>query len=863
MATTFEDLNAELFLTDADGNIQFDKDKEAARAYHLEYVNVHTRFFHSLEEKTRYLLENELWDKATVETFTTEQFKELFKRAYSYKFRFQSFMGARKFYQQYALMDIDGTTILERFEDRVVMTAIDLSNGDFDQARDLIDAIITGRFQPATPTFLNAGRAQGGERVSCFLIRVDDNTESINRAFVAASQLSRRGGGVGLNMTNIRESGATIQKTPGASKGLIPFMKVLEDEFKYFDQLGQRQGAGVVYVNAHHPDIMQVMDTKRENADESIRIKTLSIGVIIPDITFRLARDKKDMYLFSPSDVEKVEGKPFSDLSVTDNYDKWVDDDRITKRKVEARKFFQTLSELQFESGYPYVMFEDEANRTHTLRDVGRIQQSNLCVAPETLLLTRSGNVPIVDLAGQDVEVWNGEEWSLSRVEQTGQDQPLITVDFDNGASMDVTPYHKFYIQTECGVQEVRAQHLNPGDRLEDYRLPDGSLNEVSVVSVTDNGRTADTYCLNEPKRHKVIFNGVQTGNCSEILQVQTPSIINEDLSYEVEGEDISCNLGSLNIDKMWELSTDEFVDTVVVAVRALDQVSRSTSINAVPTVRRGNESSHSIGLGQMNLHGALGVRKIWYDSDEARAMYDRTSALITFAALTASNQIAKETGETFENYKSSTYADSRYFDEIVWPKVEEFGDNLEIVPGLRAPTREEWAELQENIWAYGIANAYLQAVPPTGSISYINNSTSSIHPVAAPIEIRKEGKTGRTYYPAPGMNNDNLAYFQSAAEIGWKATIDMYEVGQHWIDQGMSLTLFFPDKGVDEKTGEVRQTTTRDLDRARIYAWRHHIKTLYYIRIRQAAMEGTQVEGTAMGLIQEVQEASCQSCLL
>lgn len=726
--STYEDLNAEIFLLDNDGQIQFDKDREAARAYHLEYVNKKTRFFHSLREKTDYLLENNLWKRETVERFPFDDFKDLFKQAYAHKFRFPSFMGARKFYQQYALMDLDGETIIERFEDRVVLCAIDVSGGDLDQAKELVDLIITGKYQPATPTFLNAGRSQGGERVSCFLIRVDDNTESINRAVTSAAQLSRRGGGVGLNITNIRESGAVVRKTPGASKGPIPFMKVLEDTFKYFDQLGQRQGAGVVYINAHHPDIMNVLDTKRENADEAIRIKTLSIGVIIPDITFDLARRNADMYLFSPYDVEQVEGKPLSDLSVTENYDKWVGDERIGKRKVNARVFFQTLSELQFESGYPYVMFEDEANRTHTLRKAGRIQQSNLC---------------------------------------------------------------------------------------------------------------------------------------SEILQIQTPSTFNEDGSYAHEGEDISCNLGSLNIDRMLDLTTEEFIDSVQVAVRSLDQVARTTSIKSVPSVRRGNEASRSIGLGQMNLHGALGTREIMYDSDAARHLFDRYMALVTYSAVLASCRIAEETGENFERYEQSTYADGTWFREVVDPKVEEFGDDLTIWDELRAPTADEWKALEIEVAKYGLANAYLQAIPPTGSISYINHSTSSIHPVAAPIEIRKEGKTGRTYYPAPGMNNDNLEFFQSAADIGPEATILMYEIGQHWIDQGMSLTLFFPDKTIDKQTGEERQVTTRDLDRARIFAWRHHIKTLYYIRIRQAAMSGTQVSGTAMGLIEELQSEACPSCQL
>ena len=154
-------------------------------------------------------------------------------------------------------------------------------------------------------------------------------------------------------------------------------MKLLEDSFSYANQLGARQGAGAVYLNAHHPDILRFLDTKRENADEKIRIKSLALGVVIPDITFELAKQKAQMALFSPYDVERVYGKPFADISVTEHYDEMVADDRIKKTYIDARKFFTTIAELQFESGYPYIVFEDTVNRANPIE--GRVTMSNLC----------------------------------------------------------------------------------------------------------------------------------------------------------------------------------------------------------------------------------------------------------------------------------------------------------------------------------------------------------------------------------------------------------------------------------------------------------------------------------------------------
>ena len=295
-------LNALLNLYDENGQIQFDKDREAANQFFLQHVNQNTVYFHDLEEKMDYLVENKYYEPETIEKYDWDFVKSTFKRAYSYKFRFKSFLGAYKYYTSYTLKTFDGRRYLERFEDRVSMTALFLADGNEDLASALVDEIMTGRFQPATPTFLNAGKAQRGELVSCFLLRIEDNMESIGRAINSSLQLSKRGGGVALLLSNIRESGAPIKHIENQSSGVIPVMKLLEDAFSYANQLGARQGAGAVYLNAHHPDILRFLDTKRENADEKIRIKTLSLGVVIPDITFELAKRNEDMYLFSPYD---------------------------------------------------------------------------------------------------------------------------------------------------------------------------------------------------------------------------------------------------------------------------------------------------------------------------------------------------------------------------------------------------------------------------------------------------------------------------------------------------------------------------------------------------------------------------------
>ena len=702
-ALTYQDLNAMINLWGSDQKLQLEKDKLAVRKYFLEHVNQNTVFFHSLKERLGYLIENEYYEKDVLDQYKFEFIEKLEKLAYSKKFRFDAFMGAYKFYTGYALKTFDGTRYLERFEDRVVMVALTLARGDEDMAIHLVEEMISGRFQPATPTFLNCGKKQRGEFVSCFLLRLEDNMESISRGINSALQLSKRGGGVALSLTNIREYGAPIKKIEGQSSGIIPVMKLLEDSFSYANQLGARQGAGAVYLNAHHPDIMRFLDTKRENADEKIRIKTLSIGVVIPDITLQLAKNGEDMYLFSPYDVERVYGLPFSDISVTEKYNEMVDDPRIRKSKIKARELFERIAELQFESGYPYIMYEDTVNRDNPIQ--GRINMSNLC---------------------------------------------------------------------------------------------------------------------------------------SEILQVNDPSYYNADLSYASIGKDISCNLGSMNI--ATTMDGPDFGASVETAIRALTAVSDMSDIQSLPSIADGNHKSHAIGLGQMNLHGYLAREHIHYGSEEGLDFTNIYFYTILYHALRASNKIAIERNSTFVGFKNSKYASGEFFDKYTdraWaPKTAKVKELFE-KSNIHIPTQDDWFELKKSVMTYGIYNQNLQAVPPTGSISYINNSTSSIHPIASRIEVRKEGKVGRVYYPAPFLSEDTWDYYEDAYEVGPDKIIDTYAEATQHVDQGLSLTLFFKDTA-----------TTRDINRAQIYAWRKGIKTIYYIRIRQAALEGTEVE-------------NCVSCML
>lgn len=680
-----------------DGQIQLGKDKEAVKAFFLEHVNPNTVYFEDLEEKIRFLIENDYIEEEFILKYDFEFIKDIFKLLYGYKFRFKSFMSAYKFYTQYAMKTNDKNRYLERYEDRLAFNALYLANGDKELARSLALELINQRYQPATPTFLNAGKSRRGEFVSCFLIAPEDNMNSIGRTINSALQLSRVGGGVGINLSNLRAAGDPIKQIANASSGVIPVMKLLEDSFSYSNQLGQRNGAGATYLNVFHPDIVSFLSTKKENADEKIRVKTLSLGLIVPDKYYELVRENKDMFLFSPYDVERVYGKPFSYISITDEYENMVRNKDIRKSKVNARELDDEISKLQQESGYPYILNIDTANRENPAG--GTVTMSNLC---------------------------------------------------------------------------------------------------------------------------------------SEIIQKQEYSEITGEQTYKVLGQDISCNLGSLNIVNM--MKTPNFAKSIEIAVRALTFVSDTSNIKEVPTVDNGNKRNHAIGLGVMSAHTFLALNQIEYGSEESIEFIDLFFKAVNYYSLLASNKIAKERHESFYKFEESKYADGSYFDKYLIDDVEIKSQKVkELFKDIKLPKKADWLELKNNVMNYGVYNAYRMALAPTGSISYINEASASLHPITQLIEERQEKKTGKTYYPAPFLSNETLPYYKSAYDIDMRKVIDIYATAQKHTDQGMSLTLFMRSELSDElyewKKGRTNKMTTRDLNILRHYAFNKGIKSIYYVR--------------------------------
>ncbi len=352
-------------------------DKKALELFLLE-IETKTLKFNSYLDKVKYLIVEGYYLDFLVK-YSEVDILKVEGAVKSVGFKFSSFMAASKFYQTYSLMTWDRKTYLETYEDRVIATALFLAEGDVDFAINLAVAMAKQEYQPATPTFLNSGRAKSGELVSCFLLELDDSLNSINYNLATSMQLSKIGGGVALNLSKLRARSEAIKDNEGVGRGVLPVMKLLEDAFSYVDQLGQRPGAGAVYLSIFHADVLEFLDTKKINADEKTRIQTLSLGLTVPDKFMELAKNNEDMCLFYPYTVFKEYGVHLDDMNLDDMYDELKANPNVRKKLISPRMMLQKIATTQFESGYPYLVYTDEANRANPLKNMGKIKISNLC----------------------------------------------------------------------------------------------------------------------------------------------------------------------------------------------------------------------------------------------------------------------------------------------------------------------------------------------------------------------------------------------------------------------------------------------------------------------------------------------------
>lgn len=372
------ELNNMLMKRDTDGFFQLEKDQEAVAEF-MKEVQERSLKFADTAAQVLYMIENDYYENF-YNSYKADEINDIFHITHSYNFKFPSYMAASKFYTDYAMKSNDRKVYLEHYPDRVAAVALHLGRGNADTARLLSRSMMEQRLQPATPTFLNAGKSRRGELVSCFLLEMDDSLNSINYVLNTCMQLSKIGGGVAVNLSKLRARGEAIKGVEGAAKGIMPVLKLMEDGFSYADQMGQRKGSGAAYYNIFGWDVLEFLDSKKINADERVRLKTLSIGLLVPNRFYKLAQDNEPLHVFAPYSVFKAYGTHLDDMDLDEMYDTLLADDRVKKKiAMSARDMLTKIAMIQLESGYPYIMNKSNANQAHALKNVGQVKMSNLC----------------------------------------------------------------------------------------------------------------------------------------------------------------------------------------------------------------------------------------------------------------------------------------------------------------------------------------------------------------------------------------------------------------------------------------------------------------------------------------------------
>jgi len=929
-----------------------------------------------------------------------------------------SYFGYKTLEKSY-LMKIDGV-IVERPGYMFMRVALGIHGNDLQSAMETYNAMSQKYFTHASPTLFNAGTPKNA-LASCYLIDMEsDSIDGIFNTLKTCAHISKMSGGIGLNVHKIRAKGSYIAGTNGQSDGLIPMLKVYNDTARYINQGGRRPGSFAIYLEPWHADVFDFLEMKKNTGKEENRARDLFYAMWIPDLFMKRVESDGVWSLMCPHEcpgLDDVWGEEFEEL-----YTKYEREGKARKA-IKAQSLWKAIIDSQIETGGPYLLYKDAVNSKTNHQNLGTIKSSNLCVAPETFILTDKGQKMIGELEGQSVNIWNGYEWSNTSVVKTNTNVELIKVILSNGAEIECTPYHKFILadgETRIDAQNLKKNmkltkfesidniegsipfkyaythglfcadgtyNINGTPRLSLYDkkkqlinyidirrtsgkedssgriniqlpfdlpnkfdvpmnssvndklrwlegyldgdgcvcrvvtnnktsitlqvssinkpflnnvrlmlqtlgvesvirknmnerqilLPDGkggkkmfdckelfrlqiSTNEVSklktlgfspkrldimtdfsepnrnakrfitVENIIYTKRISDTYCVNEPLRHSAVFNGILTGNCTEICEYTAPD------------EVAVCNLASIALPmfvKNGEFNFDKLLLVTQMVTRNLNKIIDLTYY-PVEQARKSNLRHRPIGIGVQGLADTFIMMGMPFDSPQARELNKIIFETIYYGAMKASCELAKEYGpyETF--YGSPVSKGIFQFD--MWGITLSF-------------KKWNWEKLKIDVYEHGVRNSLLVAPMPTASTSQILGFTECFEPMTSNIYSRRV-LSGEFVVVNQYLINDltklNLwnesirneiirsngsiqnireipSYiknvYKTVWEISQKVIIDMAADRGAFIDQSQSMNI------------HIAEPNYAKLSSMHFYGWKKGLKTgSYYIRTQAAS---------------------------
>lgn len=570
-------------------------------------------------------------------------------------------------------------------------------------------------FIHATPTLFNSGSLKP-QMSSCFLVSMkEDSIEGIYDTLKQCALISKSAGGIGINVHSIRARGSMIRGTNGESDGITPMLKVFNDTARYVDQGGgKRKGSFAVYIEPHHADIEDFLDLRKKQGAEDFRAKDLFYALWVPDLFMKRVKNDEIWSLMCPDQCPGLFDSHSDEFEKL--YEKYEKEGNFV-RQIKARDLYKKIIVTQIEEGMPYMLYKDHCNRKSNQQNLGTIRSSNLCVHPDTKILTDTGYHSIIDLANKAVNVWNGFEYSEVTPVKTGENEEMYKVEFSSGQTVVCTGYHKFYIDTgKFGVvPEVREALVTKSDKLKivstkdleigmkliKHFLPNNkevSNDFITIKSVTKLSEKSDTYCFKEPILGTGMFNGVLLGNCTEIIQ------------YSSADETAVCNLASISLPSCLKTVNGEitfnFKKLCKLARHLVYNLNHVIDTSYYPTkeCEKSNLRHRPMGVGVQGLANVFSKMGLPFTSETSKQLNKDIFETIYYGALKESCKLAKKHG-TYASYPGSP-ASKGILQYDMWNTIPS--------------DRWDFDFLKRKIKKYGLRNSLLIAPMPTASTSQI-----------------------------------------------------------------------------------------------------------------------------------------------
>ncbi len=793
-----------------------------------------------------------------------------------YLFDYFGFKTLEKAYLMKA--NIDGKSrVVERIQHLLMRVSIGIHKDDIKSAIQSYIYMSQKYFTHATPTLYNSGTPRS-QLSSCFLLGIGDSVDGLYKGLTDMAKISANAGGIGICLSDVRSKGSYIRGVNGVSNGIIPYCRVLNEMSRHINQAGKRPGSIACYLEPHHPEVLQFLELRKNTGAEHERCRDLFTAMWISDLFMKRVEANEMWSLFDPDECRGLSdayGEDYEKL-----YLKYESEGKA-KSTIESRKIWNAMLSSQIETGTPYIGFKDHVNRKSNQKNVGTIKNSNLCVVPETKILTINGEIEIGTLENKEVEVWNGKDWSKVTVRKTGENQKVIKVKVVDKegceygyTEVECTPYHKFSVidsyeqYQEDGIcKEVRANELKAGMVLEPYVYYEKEFEEGygeyigiysynEVLEVIDEGRVSDTYCFTEPLRNRGVFNGILTFNCNEIAEVST------DDEYAV------CNLASLSLPQFvkdnLEFDFDKLVEVTKVVIRNLNKVI-DVNYYPVPETKKSNSKLRPVGLGIQGLADVFAMMRLPFDSPEARVLNKKIAEAMYYGAVYSSWELACEEGP-YQEFKGSPMSLGQFqFD--LW--------------NVKPSATYDWESLRQKVMKDGVRNSLLIALMPTASTSQILGNNECFEPYTSNmytrrtiagdfIVINKHLVKDLIHIGlwSVDMKNKIIAHngsvqkiteipqnirdlYKTVWEIKQKVIMDLCIDRSPFVCQTSSMNLFFEEPTVNLLTS------------AFTYGWKNGLKTgIYYLRSRpKVQAQQVTIDPTRISNKKVEEEEGCTMC--